>query len=475
MMEAAGGGAASFIIRTIERRPISVLCGPGNNGGDGFVVARKLKEAGFPVRVGLLGERAALKGDAALMAGLYDGPVEALSPALVDGAGLIVDALFGTGLQRPIDGVAKDVILAANASPAPTVAIDIASGVDADTGAMLGIAMRAAATVTFISKKPGHLLFPGRALAGAVHIIDIGVRDETVAKANPLSFENHPALWASGWRRPSFDTHKYDRGHVAVVSGPRLRTGAARLAAKGALRAGAGLVTVLTPPEASAENAAQLTAIMLREAEGAGAIAEVLTDKRFNVALIGPAAGVSAATRDSVLSILRSSASAVLDADALTSFEAAAQTLFAALRPDDVLTPHAGEFTRLFPGAATAPGGRLGAARAAAKAARSVVVLKGADTVIAAPDGRAIINGTAPFELATAGSGDVLAGIIAGMKAQGLKGFEAAAGAVFLHSAAGVVAGPGLIAEDLPVAMPQVIAALFAPPAEQQRPENARR
>ena len=472
-MEAAGAAAASFIIRTIEPRPAAVLCGPGNNGGDGFVVARKLKEAGWTVRVGLIGERVYLKGDAALMAGLFDGDIERLTPGVLDGAGVIVDAMFGTGLSRAIESPEREVILAANAHPAPIIALDIPSGVDADSGAVLGVAVQAAATVAFISRKPGHVLFPGRALAGAVQIADIGVKDEWIASVKPSTFENHPMLWGGHWRRPDFSTHKYDRGHAAIVSGPRLKTGAARLAALAALRAGAGLVTVLSPKDAADENAGRLTAVMVREADGANEIAAALTDKRFTAALIGPAAGVGPATRESVFSILKSAAGGVIDADALTSFEGGAQALFAALRPDDILTPHGGEFARVFP--ALKDHRRLAAARAAAAEAKAVVVFKGADTIIAAPDGRAIINANAPFDLATAGAGDVLAGFITGMRAQGMPGFEAAATGGWLHGAAAQAAGPGLIAEDLPDALPQVFRALFSPPQPSPAEPKAKR
>ncbi len=239
LMEAAGAAAASFIMRTISQRPVAVLCGPGNNGGDGFVIARLLKAAGWTVRAGLLGERAAIKGDAALMASLYDGVVEDLSPAVLEGAGVIVDAIFGTGLSRAVDGDARTIVEAANAHPAPVIAIDIPSGIDADTGAVLGAAFEAAATVTFITRKPGHLLFPGRAHCGEVHVAEIGVSDAHIAATKAAIFENHQALFAGEWRRLTFASHKYARGHVAVVSGPRLRTGAARLAATAALRAGA--------------------------------------------------------------------------------------------------------------------------------------------------------------------------------------------------------------------------------------------
>ncbi len=473
MMEAAGAAVATFITRSVSKRPAAILCGPGNNGGDGLVVARLLKEQGWTVRVGLLGEKAQLRSEAALMASLYDGAIEPLTPAVLEGAGVIVDAVFGVGLARPVEGALRELFIAANQHPAPTFSIDIPSGVDADTGAVLGAAMKAAATVTFISRKPGHLLYPGRALGGAVSVADIGIKDEWVSGLNPATFENHPALWAGRWRRPTFMTHKYDRGHVAVVSGPRLRTGAARLAARAALRCGAGLVTILSPKDAADENAAQLTAIMLREADDATAIGDILADKRFTAALIGPGAGVGAPTKERVLTILKSGAGAVIDADALTSFETDAAALFAALRADDVLTPHQGEFARLFPGV-DANSGKLGMARAAAAAAKAVVVLKGADTVIASPGGRAMINTNAPYELATAGAGDVLAGVIAGMRAQGMPGLDAAAAGVWLHGAAAQIAGPGLIAEDLPDALQPVFKSLFAPEAQKQPEQNGR-
>ncbi|MEE2692440.1 MAG: NAD(P)H-hydrate dehydratase [Pseudomonadota bacterium] len=474
LMERAGAGVASIVTRGWDKRPVAVLCGPGNNGGDGFVVARLLKEAGWPMRLALLGERGALKGDAALMAGLYEGDVEPFAPSVLEGAGLIVDAIFGVGLARPVDGAAKAMIEAANAHPAPTLSVDIPSGVDADTGRVLGAAIQAARTVTFFTRKPGHLLFPGRALAGPVDIIDIGVPPDVLREIAPKIVENQPAIWGPQFRRPTFAAHKYARGHAAVISGGRLKTGAARLAARAALRAGAGLVTLFSPKEASAENAAHLTSVMLREAAGAAEVGAALSDARFTAALIGPGAGVGQATVETTLAILKSQAAAILDADALTSFEASPNALFAALRPDDVLTPHGGEFARLFKDLSVDAAGKLEAARQAAARARTVVVLKGADTVIAAPDGRAAINANAPPDLATAGAGDVLAGFVAGLRAQGMAGFEAACAAVWLHGACGQAAGPGLIAEDLPDALPVVLKSLLSPPRqpEPHQPER---
>lgn len=472
LMEKAGASAAAIAMRAWDKRPVAVLCGPGNNGGDGFVIARHFKEAGWTVRLALLGPRDALKGDAALMAGLYDGEIETFGPAVLEGAGLIIDAIFGVGLARPVESETRAMIEAANAHPAPVFAVDIPSGVDADSGRILGAAMQAARTVTFFTRKPGHMLFPGRALAGAVDVIDIGIPPDVLTEIAPKTVENQPGVWGPQFRRPNFATHKYARGHAAVVSGGRLKTGAARLAARSALRAGAGLVTMLTPADAAAENAAHLTSVMLREIAGAADVTAALADKRFTAALIGPGAGVSAATAEVVKAILASSAGAVLDADALTSFEAAPERLFSLLRPDDVLTPHVGEFSRLFKEVDGDSSGRLEAARQAAAKAGAVVILKGADTVIAAPDGRAAINANAPADLATAGSGDVLAGIVAGLRAQGMSGFEAACAGVWLHGGCGQAAGPGLIAEDLPDALPIVLKSLLSPPQQAPQPRD---
>lgn len=471
LMEAAGKGLADVAAKGWSpqtlKGPVAVLCGPGNNGGDGFVAARLLAAAGWPVRVGLIGERSALGGDARLMADLYEGEIAPLSPAILDGAGLIIDALFGTGLARPLEGAAAAVVEAANAHPAPALAVDIPSGVDADTGAVLGAAITAVRTVTFHRKKPGHVLFPGRALCGVVDVVDIGIDAKDMGAVRPDAFENHPRLWAAAFRRPSPTGHKYHRGAAYVASGPAARTGAARLAARGALRIGAGLVTVLSPRDALAENAAQLTAIMLAGAEDGRAISQCLQgkDQYRKACVIGPAAGVGAATRDKTLAVLASGAGAVLDADALTSFADNRDVLFAALRPDDVLTPHEGEFARLFPDV-DMTGGKLAAARAAAKTAGAVVVLKGPDTVIASPQGAAAVNVNAPPELATAGSGDVLAGFFAGLMAQGMSGFAAACAGTWFHGACGQAVGLGLIAEDLPEAVPAVLRELYAPRAE---------
>ncbi|HKH34683.1 MAG TPA: NAD(P)H-hydrate dehydratase, partial [Beijerinckiaceae bacterium] len=447
---------------------VFVVCGPGNNGGDGFVAARLLQRKGFSVEVALIGARERLKGDAALAAADWKGDVRPISGTPSSDRDLVIDALFGAGLARDVDGEAKAAIEWMNASSCPVLAVDVPSGLDGDTGAVRGAAVRATRTVTFARRKPGHLLVPGREHCGPVTVADIGIPDETVAAVGEPTFANAPALWDGAFPRPSFGTHKYRRGHTVVLSGGPTRTGAARLAARGALRVGSGLVTVGAPAEALAENAAQLTAIMLRQCDGAAELRQLLADGRFNAVALGPALGVGAATREMVAAVLETGRAAVLDADALTNFEGDARGLssLAQARPlPPVLTPHEGEFARLFggePEVLKTPS-KLERARSAAALSRCIVVLKGPDTVIATPGGRAAINENGTPYLATAGSGDVLTGVIAGLLAQGMPPFEAASAGVWLHAEAGRNFGPGLIAEDIPEGLPAVLRALLDP------------
>lgn len=443
LMENAGRAVAEEIVRRYGARPALVLCGPGNNGGDGFVAARYLKRWGWPVRLALLGERGALKGDAAAMAALWDGVVE--EGVHIGGARLIVDALFGAGLSRTFPA---DLAQTINGAGVPVVAVDVPSGLDGLSGRARGAAVKADVTVTFFRRKPGHVLLPGRVLCGEVVVADIGIPQSVLQEIEPTICINEDILVPP----PPVSSHKYNRGHAVVVSGGPLNSGAARLAAEAALRCGAGLVTLSGSPEALAVHAAHVSAVMLSDAD----LATLLSDRRKNAVLIGPAAGVGAATRDMVDTALMSGAATVLDADALTSFAVAdeAERLFRliGLVPGRavVMTPHEGEFSRLFKGLLEKTASKLEAARQAAALSSAVVVLKGADTVIADPGGRARINVNAPPALATAGSGDVLAGVVTALLAQGLPGFAAAAGAVWRHGDAARRHGPrGLTAETL--------------------------
>jgi len=462
LMETAGRAVAEAARRRLPPGSrIAVLCGPGNNGGDGFVAARLLKRASYDVRLYLLGDKRDLKGDAAEMARRFDGAVRPLDPFQLESLHLIIDGLFGAGLSRPIDGVAAEVIAAVNASGTPVLAIDVPSGLDGATGVPRGPVIAATETVTFFRRKPGHVLYPGRRLCGTVRVADIGIPDAVLAELGITAHVNGLSLWRDHYPWPVADGHKYGRGHALVVSGPALATGAARLAARGALRAGAGLVTVASPLDAVSVNAAHLTAIMLKPFEGPEGLTSLLADRRKNAVLIGPGGGVGEAMCRLAEAALHSPAAVVLDADALTSFAGDLARLAAAIRGHArpvVLTPHDGEFARLF---GDAGGSRLERARRGARDSGAVVLLKGADTVIADPDGRAAVNTNAPPWLATAGSGDVLGGFVAGLLAQGMPAFAAAAAAAWLHGAAATDFGPGLIAEDLPERLPAVLARLM--------------
>lgn len=451
LMESAGWAVAREVRRRFAKGRVAILCGPGNNGGDGFVAARLLARDGWAVRLSLLGRVEGLRGDAALMAARWRGRVGALSPASLDGCDLVVDALFGAGLARPLDGAARAVIAEIARRRLPVIAVDVPSGVDGDTGAVLGAAPHCVATVTFFRKKPGHCLLPGRMACGEVVVADIGIPAGVLDDFRPALAENGPG----GWRlpRPAEDGHKYSRGHVLVVGGG-VMTGAARLAARAARRIGAGLVTIAAPVEVLVVYRAGDPGTIVVEDEP---FAAVLADSRRNAVVLGPGGGVGERLAVRVLAVLAAGRACVLDADALTSFAGRAERLFSLLSDKAVLTPHDGEFDRLF---GVAAGSRLDRALEGARRSGAVVLLKGPDTVVAHPDGRAAITTSAPADLATAGAGDVLAGMIAGLLAQGMDAFAAANAAVWLHGQAARAVGRGLIAEDLADALPRSLAAI---------------
>jgi ADP-dependent NAD(P)H-hydrate dehydratase / NAD(P)H-hydrate epimerase len=461
LMQAAGEAVAAAVVARWPARPTLVLCGPGNNGGDGFVVARVLQDAGWPIRVALLGARKSLEGAAARHAARWSGSVEALSPAAVRDAELVVDAILGAGLARPVTGPAAETLAAVAGRAIPVVAIDVPSGLDGATGAVRGVAAAADLTVTFFRKKPGHLLLPGRRLCGATVVAHIGIPAAALDEISPKTHENGPALWLDRYPWPRLDDHKYRRGHALVLGGESV-TGAARLAARAALGMGAGLVTLAAPRAVWPVYASALTSVIVRGIGGLEDFKALLDDVRRNVVLLGPGGGIGPALRDAVCAALATGRGVVLDADALTVFADAPAALLDAIAGPAVLTPHEGEFDRLF----ALAGDKLARARAAAERSRAVVVLKGPDTVIAAPDGRAVVNANAPPELATGGTGDVLAGMIAGLMAQGMDAFAAASAAVWLHGEAGQAGGPGLVAEDLIAVLPGVLRGLKALAAE---------
>ncbi|MGH6763824.1 MAG: NAD(P)H-hydrate dehydratase [Phyllobacterium sp.] len=467
LMLRAGSAVTSSILKIFPAaRRVAVLCGPGNNGGDGYVVAEQLAGSGVET-VCFCSARPKPSTDAERAAQNYRDIVLPLASFRPEGFDLVVDGLFGAGLARDVSGLEKQAIDSVNVKGTTVVAIDLPSGVSGETGRVLGASLSAALTVTFFRKKPGHILEPGRSRCGAQILADIGILPTVLEHINPRCFENAPAVWGAFLPKPEVMTHKYRRGAVGVFSGGPYSTGAARLSALAAARSGAGAVTILSPSDALAINACHLTSIMLRKTDVQDDLTRILRESKIRSFVLGPGFGDNDKARDFVSLLLQSDMDLVLDADGITAFEDHPASLFDLVREKAwgavVLTPHEGEFHRVFPKFAMNNAmSKVEKARAAAKLSNSIIIYKGPDSVIAAPDGRATINGNGNAYLATAGSGDVLAGVVAGLLAQGMPPFEAACAGVWIHAEAGKQFGPGLIAEDFPAQLPKVFQELLA-------------
>ncbi len=452
LMERAGRAVAAAALRHYPQAlRFVVLCGGGNNGGDGYVAARVLLESGAAVAVHHLGDAAALKGDART-AFERSGVAPLSFGDYVPVAGdVVIDAVFGAGLSRDIPGELAGVIAAVTGAGVPVLAVDLPSGLCGRRGVPLGASFRAERTVTFMARKPGHLLMPGRELCGALEVFDIGIPSRILAAHAGSVAENDPLVWREALPRADMETHKFRRGHLTVFSGPAHATGASRMTALSALKAGAGIVTIAAPKAALDVLSVTLTAVMNTPMDNGDDLQDWLDDGRHGSFVIGPGFGDLEKARQFVSLI--GDKSVVLDADAITAFRDRPEALFERITSGAgkfVLTPHEGEFARLFPDLATGSAlSKIEKAQAASARSGAVLVYKGADTVIAAPDGRALVNTNAPASLATAGSGDVLAGIIGALLAQGTPAFEAAAAGVWLHGEAGQRAGIGVTAEDL--------------------------
>jgi len=452
LMERAGAATAAAIRERWQPVPTLVLAGSGNNGGDGFVVARLLAEAGWSVRVACARDLKALSGSAQAMANRWNGHITSLEVKSLEGAGLVVDALFGTGLARPLDGDIRAIVEALNARKVPVVAVDIASGIETDSGAVLGAAVRADLTVTFFRRKPGHLLMPGGAYAGEVVVSDLGVADAVYAKIPVSLFANGPDLWRAAFPWPTAESHKYTRGHAVILGGTEV-TGAARLAAHAAQRIGAGLTSIAADPSVVPIYAAFRADLMVKPVKDADGFRDLLSDKRLNAVLLGPGSGADDRLAGAIAAALDSEAALALDADCFRVLADRTNGLVKRLNNRVIMTPHEGEFSRVFGPAAP----RLDAALRVARETGATVLLKGPDTIVAAPGGKAVINSGAPPELATAGSGDVLAGLIVGLLANHLPPFLAGIIGCWIHGRAASHFGPGLLAGDIPDLVPKVL------------------
>ncbi len=488
LMRSAGKAVADATIRLLQKRPgtVLVLAGPGNNGGDGAIAATQLKQSGHDVVVArflahsgtgseLPDETALSDADRAFAQWRGDTHAYDLSQTppdqhllgLIEQADVIIDALFGAGLTRPLQGLMAQVVDQVNNANALVLAVDVPSGLDGNAHVANGACIRADATVTFFLYKPAHFLYPGRELCGCKTLAQIGLSEAQLDPDWPLCVLNEPAFFQGVLPTLAMVGHKFDRGHVLVRSGPLQSTGAARLSAQTALDCGAGLVTLASSSEALPVNAAHLTAVMLRPCDHTSQWRAILQDQRINSVVVGPGNGVDEATQGSSIAALEAGKRCVLDADALSCWptlwiDSGCLSRWLAAKECAVLTPHAGEFSRLFAdltdqGAKSSSPSRLHLACAAARHSRAIVVFKGADTVIAAPDGRSAINANAPPWLATAGAGDVLSGLIASLLAQGMPAFEAACAAVWMHGQAATELGYPMSAEHLLAHLPQVV------------------
>ncbi|MCC3306145.1 NAD(P)H-hydrate dehydratase [Sneathiella sp. HT1-7] len=462
LMEAAGQGIADLILGNWPMGRCLVICGPGNNGGDGYVVARHLQNAGWEVALASLVDPQILTGDAAVMRDKWNGDVLAWHEVTLDNLNLVVDAVFGAGFSRFLDSDISALLSRVKKAGIPVVAVDMPSGVNGDTGAVDANAIPAVMTVTFFRAKPGHFLYPGRTYCGDLRVIDIGIAADYLEEIDPETHLNGPDLWRDDLPFLTPEMQKYSRGHAAIIGGGVSSTGAARLAARAALRAGAGATTVVSPPSALMVYAAALEAVMITSIREEDEFADWLRSRRIGTVLIGPGNGVTDRTREFTRLALESTANVVIDADALTVFRDDPDTLFSLTKDKEegevVLTPHEAEFERIFSFA----GSKLERARAAAALSGAIVLLKGADTVISTADGKAVINYNAPPFLATAGSGDVLGGLIVGLFSGGMTAFSAAATAAWIHGTAGDRLGPGLISEDIESVIPEILAGLIS-------------
>jgi ADP-dependent NAD(P)H-hydrate dehydratase / NAD(P)H-hydrate epimerase len=454
LMENAGFAILDVVLRHYpEIMRAVVLCGPGNNGGDGYVLARLLALRG--VAVALYCSAPAKSGtDAEVAQSHWNGAVYPLETLNLQHGDVVIDALYGAGFRGALQDAETRAAQVVSESGVPIISVDLPSGIDGLTGQHQGPCFRADHTVTFFRKKPGHLLYPGRALCGQLHVVDIGISPRVLTEIAPKLYENSPDLFGSRLPQSDPETHKYAHDAVGIFCGGAGATGATRLSARAAAKAGAGAVIMLATIEAVPELASHLTSTMIRTIDNPECLTHCINDKKYAVFIVGPGFRDLPRLRETVLALLQSKRklNLVFDADVFSAFASDAETLFSAIEKSTctvVMTPHDGEFQRLFGDISQSDLAKHEMALAAAKRAFCTIIYKGPDTVIASPDGRASINSNGGTMLATAGSGDVLAGAVAGLLAQSMPAFEAACCAVYHHADTGQRLGDGLIAEQL--------------------------
>lgn len=454
LIERAGRGIAEFIANRFDRRPVVFLCGPGSNGSDGFIAANILDRAGWNVRVYCSKPVVMMEGVTAQAAKMWTGDIEMLSEIVLDDDYIVVDAVLGSGLNRALPSEITETFNAVRQEDVTVVAVDVPTGLRSDLTVDPNT-LKANYTITTTRPRIEHVLQPGAQYCGRIHVIDIGINPTTFAGMDVSAHLNSPELWSHYWRVPDSHTHKYIRGHVGILGGSEL-IGASRLAVSGAMRSGAGLGTIVTTKEAAkVYQAVVAPEVMVRGFDNAKEAADKMQERHVSVCLIGPGADESLSMEDLARECAEHDMQVVLDGDALGNVP---------LEYATVITPHDGEFARMFPDLVDIPN-KLDRAKKAAAKANCIVVLKGMDTIIASPDGRAYVNNKASPWLSTAGSGDVLAGSVAGCLAQKLPPFEAACSAVWIHGTASLKLSPGMVASELPIAMARTLTDIYKIPS----------
>jgi hydroxyethylthiazole kinase-like uncharacterized protein yjeF len=455
LMLKAGKLAAKTIDSLYSKRKTLILCGVGGNGGDGFIIAQELFNKGWDIQVSIIGDKNKIKGDSLRALNKLKLKIFSFNEINLDKPKLFIDAIYGIGFSRKVNKKECIILNIIDKHPAPVIAIDIPSGIDCNNGKILGFAAYCDLTITFSTLKTGHILLPGSEKINKIKILDIGISKNIINKIEPNVKINNKNEWVKEIVWPKIDDHKYSRGYSLIIGGPKNMTGASRLAAMSAQRAGSGIVALATEKEAAEIYFISLTSQLVKTYKNLKEFNAIINESRIDSIVIGPGLDVSSKSILKIKSALKTNKRIVLDAGAISCFKNKLEMLIKILSGKEViLTPHEGELKSILPDLS---GSLISKALKAAKILNTIVVLKGATTVIASPNNKAFVNTAGAKWLATAGSGDVLAGIIGGLLSNKMKTFYAAAYGVWLHSEAGKYLGPGLIAEDIPKILPKIL------------------
>ncbi|MDX1950377.1 MAG: NAD(P)H-hydrate dehydratase [Rickettsiales bacterium] len=467
----AGEKSADLVDKILDYKKkgdaVYILCGVGNNGGDGYITARILKERGYDIRLSNIGDLRKVSEltlqamDFAVSSGIE---IEEFDEDYLEQADLIIDAIFGIGLKRDITGDIAEIIEKINYAKNSqknkflVFSLDVPSGVCSNTGEVRNIAIQADYTISYQTPKIGCYLLPAKNYVGKIEVADIGIPDEAFSEIYNPYFINSTDLWLDKFPFPKLESHKYHKGHIVIDGGEEDFTGASRMASIASMRVGAGLATICADEKSLPIYATSMLSVMVKRLKEIEDLEKYIKLKKVNSAVLGCGSGFDILAPLRVYHCLEEKLACVIDADVFSIFQEKPKEFIKALKKNkkSVLTPHEGEFKRVF----NVDGSKIERASKAAKLCDNVIVLKGNDTIIASPDGRIAVNNNAPTWLATAGSGDVLAGIIGGLLAQNMPSFEAACAGVWIHSECANILGQGLISEDLIDAIPLVLQSL---------------